>query len=275
MNNRENLNSYDGVEKVQLTELSEEGIHAYMKLKLESAESNANFVRDHVYRGVPLNVCEIGSGNSKLLYALERDNILWGGTGYEVSASRCRLAEKFAEMLQSKKVKTVNKNFLEDIPNGENFDLVVMVDIVFQIIAPLHDNAERDTMEWVSNALKDGGYLFMEIEDYTEILLEIERSDGSLRRWVEFGEGDPFQYALHLIQKDGDGNLVVKKTHIRRDGGAQDHFRNVIRSYSEEEIQDLLTRSGFSVQIFPGEFELGEYRGTKRFRVLAQKVGVK
>ena len=111
----------------------------------------------------------------------------------------------------------------------------------------------------------------MEIEDYTEMFSEIEKDGGALRKWVEFGESDPFRYGLHLIQKDADGNLVIEKTHIRRDGGISDNFRNVIRSYSEQEIRQLLERHGFFVRMYPGVFEEGEYRGTRRFRVLAQK----
>ena len=41
---------------------------------------------------------ELGTGNGKLLYALEMDSIL-GGDGFEVSVSRCKLADKFGSML--------------------------------------------------------------------------------------------------------------------------------------------------------------------------------
>ena len=273
MNNRANLESYDGVEVVQLNEFSENELRAYLEMKMESAESNKLFIKEHVYRGNPLNVCEIGSGNSKLLYSLEMDNVLGEGTAYEVSSSRCRLAERFAEILHSKNVRNINSNFLDDAPKSGAYNLIVMVDIVFQIIAPLYDSAEKETMEWITKSLQDGGYLFMEIEDYANTFLEIKQNDGAVKKWVEFAEEDPFQYALHLIERDADGNIVINKTHIRRNGGEEDHFQNVIRSYSKEAIMELLMKYGFSVQIFPGSFETGEYKGTERFRVLARKAG--
>ena len=194
-----------------------------------------------------------------------------GGTGYEVSASRHRLANKFAEMLHSQKVRNINANFLDEPPIANRYDLVVMVDIVFQIIAPLSDTAEKDTLEWIRKSLRDDGFLFMEIEDYSNTFEELAANEGALRKWEEFPAGDPFQYALHLIEKDADGNLVIGKTHIRRDSNERDYFRNVIKSYTIENMTSLLEQNGFSVRIYPGEFEVGEYRGTKRFRVLARK----
>lgn len=251
--------------------LPEAELREYLQIKMESAESNKKFIEENVYCGVPLDVCEIGSGNSKLLYALEIDNVLRGGTGYEVSASRHQLANKFAELLHSQKVKNINANFMDDMPVSNQYDLIVMVDIVFQIVAPLFDNAEQDMVRWIHTSLRPHGVLFMEIEDFTNTFAEMEQNDGALRKWVEFPEGDPFQYALHLIKKDAEGNLVVSKTHIRRDSNERDFFKNVIRSYSSADMIALLERNGFAVKIYPGEFEAGEYKGTTRFRVLAKK----
>ena len=72
MNNTEiNLRSYDNVEYVQLNEFSEEQRRMYLKEKMQSAETNADFINKYIFNGIPLNICEIGSGNSKLLYLLE------------------------------------------------------------------------------------------------------------------------------------------------------------------------------------------------------------
>ena len=271
MDNRENLTSYDNVESVQLHELTEEGLRAYMKAKLESAKSNQRFIERFVYAGTPIKVCEIGSGNSKLLYALEMDNVLGRGAAYEVSQSRYEMAEKFKELLGSQNVRNINANFLDIPPSNDSYDLVVMVDIVFQIVAPLYDKAVEETLTWIRDSLHPSGKVFMEIEDFSAAFAEIEANDGVLQKWVEFDEADPFQYALHRITRDEDGNLVVQKTHIRRNSNERDRFQNVIRSYTEKDMVQLLEHHGFDVQIFPGEFEAGEYRGTKRFRVLATK----
>ncbi len=87
MSNKSNLDSYDNVEALQLHSLSNEEMQAYIDAKLKSAESNCKFIKDYVYTGTPLQICEIGSGNSKLLYTLEKDNILGGGTVMRLAAA--------------------------------------------------------------------------------------------------------------------------------------------------------------------------------------------
>ena len=77
MNNMDNLASYDNVEALQIN-LPEDSLRGYLDTKMESAESNKKFIEENIYCGKPLDICEIGSGNSKLLYALEMDNVLGG-----------------------------------------------------------------------------------------------------------------------------------------------------------------------------------------------------
>ncbi len=181
------------------------------------------------------------------------------------------MANKFGEVLKSRYVHNINANFLDVPPKNNQYSLIIMVDIVFQIIAPLYDEAIKDTLDWVSTALCPSGKLFMEIEDYSATFEEIKSNEGVLQKWVEFDEADPFQYALHRMTRDTDGNLVVQKIHIRRTSNERDSFQNVVRSFSEEEMIHLLETYGFEVKIFPDEFDAGEYRGTRRFRVLATK----
>lgn len=74
------------------------------------------------------------------------------GINYEVSKSRCELAVKFAEISSSQNVEIRNCNFLEDIIEQNEYDCIVMVDIVLQIISPLYDAAESDTINWIKTA---------------------------------------------------------------------------------------------------------------------------
>ena len=73
MDNKQNLESYSDVEN--LNRFNEASFAEYCNMKLRTAEPNVNFIKNHVFPGQALdnlNICEIGSGNSKLLYALER-----------------------------------------------------------------------------------------------------------------------------------------------------------------------------------------------------------
>ena len=159
MENYENLKTYDGVEQFQLEHLTKDELLAYIHDKMESAVSDTDFIKGHIFKGDKLNVCEIGCGNGKLLYSMELSGILSSAVGYEVSLSRSRMAHKFGEILGSDSVSIINKNFLVDTPN-EIYDCIILVDIVFQMLSPLYDNAEKDTLEWICKHLISGGSMF-------------------------------------------------------------------------------------------------------------------
>lgn len=80
MDNRQNLESYSDVENLE--RFDETSFAEYCGMKLRTAEPNVNFIRKHILPGQSLdnlNICEIGSGNSKLLYALEKQMSNGGG----------------------------------------------------------------------------------------------------------------------------------------------------------------------------------------------------
>lgn len=271
MNNLDNLHSYDKVEYVQLHGLSEEELCKYCELKMMSAQSNVQFIEKEIWGGrFPLNICEIGGGNGKLLYCLEKKGILQQGVNYEVSKSRCDLANKFAEILSCKKVENVNLNFLEDRTKENIFDCIIMVDIVFQLITPLYDLAEEDLLKWVTKALKKGGFLVLEINDYSTVIDYAKRL-GQVCWWEEFQAPDPFQYSLQKMTVDIDRNLINEKCFINRKGDGRDYFKNVIRSYKEEEITKLLIKEGFEVSVYQLKIPVGEIQDST-YRIRARKV---
>lgn len=273
MNNMNNLKSYDGVESLQAYELSRKELLEYYNLKMETAQDNVEFMEKNIFRGGGINnICEIGGGNGKLLYCLEKKGLLKKGINYEVSESRCALAEKFAELASSKNVETRNCNFLEDKTEQNEYDCIVMVDIVLQIISPLYDSAEHDTIEWIKRALKKDGYLFIEIVDYSEMINNIQNK-GEKYTWIEFPEGDPFQYSLDKFSVDKDKNLVCEKRFIGRDNKKRDSFKNVIRSYTSEELLKILELNGFCGKIYLCEDNsLPENEKNNTYRILAKKL---
>lgn len=273
MNNMDNLHSYDNVEYVQGHELSDEELRRYCDSKMESARSNVEFIEKVILEGgggqnAAIDVCEIGGGNGKLLYSLEKRGILRNGINYEVSRSRCELAEKFAKLLSCEKVENKNLNFLEDTTKENVFDCIIMVDIVWQLIAPLYDSAENDMLQWIKKALKKGGYLFLELEDDTHIIDQV-KMEKILRIWEEFPEADPFQYSLKKITIDSDNNIVNEKYFIGRNNNKRDYFKNVIRPYTQEEIANIL-KNDFDVSIH--QLPLSERTENNEYRVLAKKI---
>ena len=87
MDNRQNLESYNDVENLE--RFNEDSFAEYCRMKLDTAKTNINFIKKYVFpkRGLSdLSVCEIGSGNGKLLYALEAQ-MFNGGVSSSVTRS--------------------------------------------------------------------------------------------------------------------------------------------------------------------------------------------
>lgn len=172
MQQHPNLSAYNDVEN--LNRFTDQEFINYCNKKLRECDVEREFIKKHCvdsqWRG---KVCEIGSGNSKLLYNLEKGNLLQEGIGYEISQSRYLFAEKFKSYVESRCVQNINNNFLEEKPT-DNFDIVIGMDIVFQFIAPLYPDAIRDSLKWIYQSLRTDGYLLLELRDFNEFHIQIK-----------------------------------------------------------------------------------------------------
>ncbi len=261
-----NLRSYEGVESVQGA-LSDREFKEYCDKKLVSCTDDLAFIKDNIYSTHSLAVCEIGTGNGKLLFAMEQTGILNGGVGYEVSKSRCECAERFKKLMGCNLSQIVNQNFLED-RTKRKFDLIIAVDIVIQFVSPLYDDAESDMFKWIAEHLEDGGVLYLELVDYSSTI-EMLKDNQTIRTWEEFPEEDVYRYGLYSRSLDADGNVVKDKIFIRRSDGEPWISRNVVKSYSRDEICDVLKEYGFICELYP-------YKGINNenkdyYRVIARK----
>jgi len=267
-----NLSAYDNVEK--LTNFSESSFIKYCDEKLESCFKHSQFIQkncvdqDKFWSG---KICEIGSGNSKLLYRLEKDSLLTEGVGYEISSSRYKFAEEFKSYANCQKVTNINKNIF-DSPPLRNFDIVLAVDIVIQLIAPINKNLEKDIMNWVNQSLKPGGFFILELWDFEHILKQLELFQNKLKIWEELPISDPWEFILSNISKDEKNDIIWEKLFLKRNSLDRSKFINILRPYSRSQISIILKDNGFdSVKIYNkwlsnGDTDQGEYI------VLAQKI---
>ncbi len=275
MENKENLSSYQNVESIQFN-LPEDEFKKYCELKLQSAEDDKAFIREHIYQGEPMNVCEIGCGNGKLLLAMEQENMLSHAVGYEVSETRCKFANRFLNTYGSQKIQIINNNFLDEHSNkyaGGGYELIVLVDIVWHFISPLYDEAEHDALKWIYKNLKKGGMVLLELEDYSRQIEDI-KENGAYRFWEEFPKDDPFKYGLYKLDLDDDENVVDEKIFIRRDNMKEEPFTNIIKSYTRKESIDMLKRYGMKAEIFPyydANSRAGKSNEHDLYRILARK----
>lgn len=273
MNNSVNLESYNDVEN--LSRFTEDTFKAYCDLKLETCKDDMQFIINHCYNGRKMNVCEIGSGNSKLLYALDLEGYINTADDYEVSESRYKFAEKFKEYLFGEKkcnCNNINANILE-IKTDKKYDVIIGVDMVLQFIAPLYDNAEKDFFEWVLAHINDNGYLFLELEDLDGVVSCIH-SNGIEKSWEEFPEGDVFQYGLYKLSCDKKDNIIGEKIFLERKTMKKQFFVIVTKSYSKNRIFDLLSKYGFTCEFYSYYSEDDETPINERkklYRVLAKR----
>ena len=265
-----NLTSYDQVES--LANFNPEMFDHYCKDKLNDCTKHVNFIRKHCnqkrWQG---KVCEMGSGNSRLLYRLEQEGILTEGIGIEISASRHQFAQAFKDHIGSHKVTNLNKNIF-DLPPPTDCDLLLGVDIALQLMTPVSAIAERELLSWMRRAIKPGGYLILEMWDLELIMRQLDLASGSLQYWKEFPESDPFEFILMQVQQNKDDDLVWKKTFIKRNSLERSYFNNVIRPYSKHRVNNLLKMNGFErVEIFDYWQKPGDVNDSGEYIVLAQK----
>lgn len=265
-----NLTAYDDVEN--LSRFTPESFNNYCDRKLADCDKHVAFIRKNCAKsGWAGKVCEVGSGNGKLLFRLEKEGLLSQGIGYEISLSRCAFARKFREHVKSKKTEIRDKNVLEE-PPLKNMDLVIGVDIVFQLIGPLSGGAEDKLLKWSASSLKKGGFLVLELMGFEHFKKFISLSeDGIFRYWEEFPPHDPFQFVLAKISQNKKGDIVWDKLFLKRNSMEKSTFTNVLRPYSKKEIVQKLEKYGFKSRVFPCWRKEGDTDQTG-YVVLARKV---
>jgi len=261
-----NLSAYDNVEK--LINFSESSFIKYCDEKLESCFKHIQFIKKNIVNHNDSwsgKICEIGSGNSKLLYRLEKESLLSEGIGYEISSSRYKFAEKFKSYANCYKVTNINKNIFDALP-PKNFDIVLAVDIVIQLIAPLNKNSEKDIMKWINQCLKPGGFVILELWDFEHILQQLELFQNKLKIWEDLPKSDPWEFILASISKDkNNDDIIWEKVFLKRNSQDRSKFINILRPYSRKQISIKLEENGFeSIKIFnkwfsDGDTEQGEY----------------
>jgi len=266
-----NLSSYDNVES--LNTFSDDSFKKYCEEKLALCSKHIQFIHKHCIDNNSSwsgKVCEIGSGNSKLLYRLENNNLLQEGVGIEISSSRHKFVQQFKQLVKSKKVTNLNKNILDTKPLHD-FDLVIGVDIILQFITPLDKNAEKSILDWIKLCLKPNGFLLLELWDFEAILKQIELFGNDLRIWEEFSESDPWEFSLANFKTNEVNDIIWEKLFLKRNSLERSKIASVLRPYSSHKIKTILENNGFDCVtefnnwVSDGDTQQGEYI------ILAQK----
>jgi len=260
-----NLNAYSGVE--DLSNFTPEQFSAYCKVKLGECGKHIDFIKKNILSILPkpkrLTIAEIGSGNSKLLYRLELENLLTSAIGFELSESRHEFAEKFGIHVNAQKTKNVCASFLDYPPPP--LDLVIGVDIVLQLVAPVSQGSEKSALKWMKDSIKPEGFLLLELWSFENIINQLDACNGNLKIWEEYQIDDPWEFCLANITRMKNNDIKWDKTFLKRGSTQKSSFTNILRPYSQKAIKQKLMENGFTrIKFFnywsqPGDCSEGEY----------------
>ena len=244
-----NLTAYNGFE---MLENFTGGVEDYQKKKINDLKDQMSFIKKN-FPNKQITVVELGSGNSKALFAMEKDGMLKRGYGVEISKSRYEFAQLWKKEWNFKNVENINANAVDvDFKKFEDFDLLLCVDLAFQFFEPIKENRAFDILKEVNEKLLPGGKIILELDGCDRILKRIY--DGHAHIWEEFPEPDSWRFSLWDCTYDKNKKFMTwKKTFIKR--ASHGFFENIhtLRIYNKEEIRDLLLKAGFSgVEFYAG-----------------------
>lgn len=219
-----NYRSYRNVES--LKNFKNKDLKKYFNSKLKSCDKHIDFInRKIIDKNWYGNVCEIGSGNGKLLYRLEKEKMIMKGIGFEISRSRCKFSKRFKKFINSKKVKTINKNFLNSKLNKKSIDLIIGVDIVFNLISANSKKEAEKVLSLSKKYLKKGGAIILEVAPFNEEL-SLLQDKKYFKRIIKLNSYDPFKSCIQKYKKIKK-NLYIHKTFTYRNGKSS-FFSNVV-----------------------------------------------
>jgi SAM-dependent methyltransferase len=226
-----NNNSYRNVEN--LNNFTKVSFKKYCINKLNSCDQNIKFFKKKkiIQNSKRYAVCEIGTGNGKLLYSLEKKNFINQALGFEVSKSRVKFAKRFGKFIKSKQVKIVNKDFFKNKIHKNTFDLIIGVDIVFNLISANFKNADKKLLKECSRLLKRGGHLVLEVMSFKDEL-KILNKKKKLTKTTFFKSNDPFFKCLTNYEHRRD-LIYLKKKFYKRNGSIS-YFENLVKPLAKD-----------------------------------------
>lgn len=254
-----NASAYDGFENIR----SFRGrLESYRKSKLKSAQGHVEFIKKS-FSSPRISVLELGSGNSKTLYALEKAGMLESGYGIEISRSRHEFARLWRRDHQFKKVTNINADVLQlNLKQFQGIDLCFCADLAFQFFEPSRAGSGLSLLRQLRECLKPGGKIVLELDGVDRIMSKIE--GGNVKLWEEFASPDPWQFSLwdcHFEQSNRF--LTWHKCFVKRNGSGLSRTSMVLRIYNQAEIRALFRQAGFTIIQFFAGWDRARFRNDK------------
>lgn len=245
-NGQANFVAYDDVEKLENYPTAEI-LLAYRRERLSFYAKHLEFLQSLFKPNHKLNVIEVGSGSSALLYQLERKGILIEATGVELSASRYRFAEQWKKDEGYHKVININSDFTKVEFGINQTDLFLAIDNTFAYLYPESPEHPQILLQKAKQALNSGGKLILDMTYYSQPLLNEMTVPNGRTFWRELPETNPFKYSLYRQIYRKDHNIIkAESIYITRTNTESKKIEYSYR-YTKEILAELLTSVGFTI----------------------------
>ena len=238
-------------------------IEKYRKSKISSVQKNINRIKSLFDKKI--TVLEVGSGNSKLLYALQQHDMLKEGYGVEISKTRIDFANKWKSDLNLSNVTNIHTNFFDhDLELIPGIDLIYGSDLVFQFFDPVTKGNDRRFLQKAYKKLKPGGKILLELDDHDRLLTAMKNN--RVKVWQELEESDPWRYLLWDCDYDQNNTwITLNKIFIKRETSEVYKSAVILKNYSRTNAARLLKEQNFvNIKLFEcwnaeGDIETDEF----------------
>lgn len=196
---------------------------------------------------------EVGSGNSRILFALEKEGMIKSGCGLEISPSRSAFAEEWKKDLGSK-VENICGDILKDKIAGK-FDTILCLTSIFPFFDELQKNGLDKFLRIAEGILCPGGTLVIESVTFRQEIEAALSFGGKARLWAEWSKNDPFQFNLVEYSWDKNTRRLKAVTYNTKRHELFIDGPTVKKWHMEDKksIMKKLSRAGFRVlEVFGG-----------------------
>lgn len=271
MDYHDNIAAYSNVEN--LSDFSNAtAIQDYRNERLAAVAPAAAFVAKYGAAGLPVDVVEVGSGSSCLLYALAKMNVLRQGVGVEASESRHRFAEKWKSDDDFDSVQNLHGDFLDMKLGEDRFDVCLLVDNTFAYFVDEEKHVARRVADATAKLIRADGKLIVQVTCFPEYAAQC-RTKGRASKWFECPPGGRHSYRLYEYSlNDNETIMTSRSLYIGTDRGSDSEKVEQFIIYDESSLRNVFAPHFQITHVF-GSFDADPFTAgvSERIVIVARK----
>lgn len=237
-------------------------INDYRKQQLLNYSDCTNFIK-HLFNKTKINVIDIGSGCSGLLYSLYNENLLNSGVGIEQSKNYHKFAELWKKDSNYNTVTNICGDALQIEYNSENMDLFLILDSTFPLLAHENEKYPSLLLNKAYKSLKKEGIIIIEFNNFHPLVI----SGGTKLFCKEFPNTDNFKYGMYKQTYNPKSNMVQSESIYIKNNLTVSTKEEYVYYYRFSDLQVLLEAANFKVLT-----HFSDFNGTPFNEELSEKL---